>query len=54
MILLSCSGGCFFAVKEVSLLDQGRLGKQRVSQLEQVTEACVSSYVLILHVPAIK
>ncbi|XP_024156556.1 uncharacterized protein LOC112164559 isoform X2 [Rosa chinensis] len=27
--------GCFFAVKEVSLLDQGSLGRQRVSQLEQ-------------------
>ncbi|KAL6195120.1 hypothetical protein ACLB2K_030741 [Fragaria x ananassa] len=28
-------GGCFIAVKEVSLLDQGSLGRQRVSQLEQ-------------------
>ncbi|KAL6179755.1 hypothetical protein ACLB2K_046426 [Fragaria x ananassa] len=28
-------GGCFIAVKEVSLLDQGTLGRQRVSQLEQ-------------------
>ncbi|XP_062016570.1 mitogen-activated protein kinase kinase kinase 1-like [Rosa rugosa] len=28
-------GGCFIAVKEVSLLDQGSLGRQRVFQLEQ-------------------
>ncbi|KAB2617223.1 protein suppressor of npr1-1 [Pyrus ussuriensis x Pyrus communis] len=28
-------GGCFFAVKEVSLLDKGSQGKQRVYQLEQ-------------------
>ncbi|KAM5575938.1 mitogen-activated protein kinase kinase kinase 1 [Rosa sericea] len=28
-------GGCFIAVKEVSLLDQGCQGRQRVSQLEQ-------------------
>ncbi|KAM5582483.1 hypothetical protein ABKV19_002744 [Rosa sericea] len=29
------NGGCFIAVKEVSLLDQGSLGRQRVFQLEQ-------------------
>ncbi|KAK9054266.1 hypothetical protein SSX86_025344 [Deinandra increscens subsp. villosa] len=30
-----CDGGYFIAVKEVSLLDQGELGRQSVSQLEQ-------------------
>ncbi|KAI3777337.1 hypothetical protein L1987_47137 [Smallanthus sonchifolius] len=30
-----CDGGYFIAVKEVSLLDQGELGKQSVFQLEQ-------------------
>lgn len=34
--LLCCSDGFFFAVKEVSLLDQGDEGKQRIMQLEQV------------------
>jgi hypothetical protein len=32
-----CRDGFFFAVKEVSLLDQGDQGKQSVYQLEQVT-----------------
>jgi len=41
MFALSCSGGYFIAVKEVSLLDQGEQGKQSVLQLEQVNEACV-------------
>ncbi|CAH1421906.1 unnamed protein product [Lactuca virosa] len=30
-----CDGGCFIAVKEVSLLDQGEQGRQSVLQLEQ-------------------
>jgi hypothetical protein len=34
-----CSNGVFFAVKEVSLLDQGSQGKQSVYQLEQVRQA---------------
>lgn len=36
VLLLSCSGGYFIAVKEVSLLDQGEQGRQSVFQLEQV------------------
>ncbi|PQQ02619.1 mitogen-activated protein kinase kinase kinase 1-like [Prunus yedoensis var. nudiflora] len=35
MSFLSCSCGCFIAVKEVSLLDKGSQGVQRVYQLEQ-------------------
>lgn len=31
-----CRHGFFFAVKEVSLLDEGSQGKQRIVQLEQV------------------
>ncbi|GAV92600.1 Pkinase domain-containing protein, partial [Cephalotus follicularis] len=34
-IYTSCSDGFFFAVKEVSLLDQGSQGKQSIYQLEQ-------------------
>ena len=34
--VLSCSGGFFIAVKEVSLLDQGDQGRQSIHQLEQV------------------
>lgn len=33
---IACSDGIFFAVKEVSLLDEGSQGKQSVYQLEQV------------------
>lgn len=50
MSFLSCSCGCFIAVKEVSLLDKGSQGVQRVYQLEQVRGlCCVWSYVLVLH-----
>lgn len=38
MISSSCSDGFFFAVKEVSLLDQGSQGKQSIFQLQQVGE----------------
>lgn len=34
--LLFCSDGFFFAVKEVSLLDQGVNAQQSIQQLEQV------------------
>lgn len=39
MVIVFRSYGFFFAVKEVSLLDQGAQGKQSISQLEQVREA---------------
>lgn len=32
-----CSGGFFFAVKEVSLLGQGEEDRQRILQLQQVS-----------------
>ncbi|XP_059596923.1 mitogen-activated protein kinase kinase kinase 1-like [Vitis vinifera] len=35
LFFLFCSDGFFFAVKEVSLLDQGGKGKQSIYQLEQ-------------------
>jgi hypothetical protein len=35
-IFFSCSDGFFFAVKEVSLLDDGSQGKQSIFQLQQV------------------
>lgn len=52
---ISCSGGYFIAIKEVSLLDQGEVGRQSVFQLEQVIKTCFSynfnilvcSYVMI-------
>lgn len=36
-IFFSCSDGFFFAVKEVSLLDEGSQGKQSFFQLQQVS-----------------
>lgn len=44
-----CSDGYFFAVKEVSLLDQGSQGKQSVYQLEQVKEASVSPWCFLIY-----
>lgn len=43
-IAFLCSDGFFFAVKEVSLLDQGNNAKQCILQLEQVLFASLSSY----------
>lgn len=40
--MFCCSGGFFFAVKEVSLLDQGDLGRQSIVQLEQVGQDITS------------
>ena len=42
-----CSDGFFFAVKEVSLLDQGSQGKQSIYQLEQVRRVSSSEEMLI-------
>lgn len=39
-----CSDGFFFAVKEVSLLDQGSQAKQSISQLEQVRQDILLSW----------
>ncbi|CAI0395443.1 unnamed protein product [Linum tenue] len=36
MVVFCCSDGFFFAIKEVSLLDQGSQGRQSIYQLEQV------------------
>ena len=45
--LFFCSDGFFFAVKEVSLLDQGSQGKQSIYQLEQVRRVSSSEEMLI-------
>ena len=45
--LFFCSDGFFFAVKEVSLLDQGGKGKQSIYQLEQVRRVSSSEEMLI-------
>ncbi|CAN1240557.1 hypothetical protein LINGRAPRIM_LOCUS2778 [Linum grandiflorum] len=36
MVVFSCSDGFFFAIKEVSLVEQGSQAKQSIMQLEQV------------------
>lgn len=46
-VSFSCSDGFFFAVKEVSLLDQGSLGKQSIYQLEQVRQANLCAAVIV-------
>lgn len=46
-LFVCCSGGCFIAVKEVSLLDQGEQGRQSVLQLEQVGNARLLFYLSI-------
>ena len=43
-----CRDGYFFAVKEVSLLDQGSQGKQNISYLEQVKKSHTCLLFLIL------
>ena len=45
-------GGFFFAVKEVSLLDQGNQGKQSVYQLEQVRQpdrVALKCFIIFFH-----
>ena len=46
-LFIFCSDGFFFAVKEVSLLDQGGKGKQSIYQLEQVRRMSSSEEMLI-------
>ena len=46
-LFIFCSDGFFFAVKEVSLLDQGGKGKQSIYQLEQVRRMSFSEEMLI-------
>ncbi|CAN1269048.1 hypothetical protein LINPERPRIM_LOCUS13431 [Linum perenne] len=48
MVVYSCSDGFFFAIKEVSLLDQGSQAKQSIMQLEQVI-GCDFSMLLHLY-----
>ena len=45
--LFFCSDVFFFAVKEVSLLDQGSQGKQSIYQLEQVRRVSSSEEMVI-------
>jgi hypothetical protein len=47
--LFYCSDGFFFAVKEVSLLDQGSQGKQSLLQLEQVERISLISFFAIFY-----
>lgn len=50
-ISFTCSEGFFFAVKEVSLLDEGNQGKQSIFQLQQVgaPKIFIKTYDLIIN-----
>lgn len=47
-MFLCGSDGFFFAVKEVSLLDQGEEGRQSIYQLEQVCQASSLMHVMVI------
>lgn len=56
-MFFSCSDGNFYAVKEVSLLDDGHQGRQSIFQLQQVggvslliefDEMFIPSYILVI------
>lgn len=49
LVILFCSYGYFFAVKEVSLLDQGAQGRQSIFQLEQVRDFCFVMVFLVFY-----